>query len=66
MWNQRAHFDIIMKASSDEKLPPQMYICCNFCGKSISPFMLGLSIVRGPFSRLGNTSNKPKVKNQFV
>lgn len=62
MWNQRAHFDIAMRASANEKPPQQMYISCNFCGKSISAFMQGLSRVKGPFGRLGSTSNKLKVK----
>lgn len=61
MWNQRAHFDITMRASTNEKPPQQVYISCNFCGKSISSFMQGLSRARGPFGRLGNTSNKLKM-----
>ncbi|XP_058794718.1 GATOR complex protein MIOS-B [Phymastichus coffea] len=61
MWNQRAHFDIAMRASVNEKPPQQMYISCNFCGKSISAFMQGLSRARGPFGRIGSTSNKLKM-----
>ncbi|XP_012282534.1 GATOR complex protein MIOS-B [Orussus abietinus] len=61
MWNQRAHFDIIMRSSTNEKPPQQMYISCNFCGKSISAYMQGLSRTRGPFGRLGSTSNKLKM-----
>ncbi|XP_063974813.1 GATOR2 complex protein MIOS [Diachasmimorpha longicaudata] len=63
MWNQRAHFDIVMRSSTHEKSPPQVYISCNFCGKSISAFMQGLSRARGPFGRLGNTSNKLKMSS---
>ena len=62
MWTQRAHFDIAMRGSVYKKPPPQMFICCNFCGKSISAFMKGLSR-RGPFGRL--TSNKSKVIKFF-
>ncbi|OXU30787.1 hypothetical protein TSAR_008781 [Trichomalopsis sarcophagae] len=61
MWNQRAHFDIAMRASANEKPPQQMYISCNFCGKSISAFMQGLCRAKGPFGRLGSTSNKLKM-----
>jgi hypothetical protein len=62
MWTQRAHFDIAMRASANEKPPQQMYISCNFCGKSISTLIQGLSRARGPFGRLVSTSNKLKVK----
>lgn len=61
MWNQRAQFDIAMRSSTNEKPPQQIYISCNFCGKSISSLMQGLSRARGPFGRLGSTSNKLKV-----
>ncbi|KAJ8676074.1 hypothetical protein QAD02_011860 [Eretmocerus hayati] len=62
MWNQRAHFDIAMRTSVSGKSAQQMYISCNFCGKSISASMQGLSRARGPFGgRIGSTSNKPKM-----
>ncbi|XP_066586197.1 GATOR2 complex protein MIOS [Prorops nasuta] len=63
MWNQRAQFDIVMRCSTNEKPPPQIYISCNFCGKSISAFMQGISRARGPFGRLGSTSNKLKMSS---
>ncbi|XP_046467941.1 GATOR2 complex protein MIOS [Neodiprion pinetum] len=63
MWNQRAHFDIAMRTSTNEKPPQQVYISCNFCGKSISAYMQGLSRARGPFARLGSTSNKLKMSS---
>ncbi|XP_015608765.1 GATOR complex protein MIOS-B [Cephus cinctus] len=63
MWNQRAHFDIAMRTSTNEKPPQQVYISCNFCGKSISAYMQGLSRARGPFGRLGGTSNKLKMSS---
>ncbi|KAG7207947.1 hypothetical protein KM043_009533 [Ampulex compressa] len=63
MWNQRAHFDIAMRYSMNEKPPQQIYVSCNFCGKSISAFMQGLSRARGPFGRLGSTPNKLKMSS---
>ncbi|XP_015172042.1 PREDICTED: WD repeat-containing protein mio [Polistes dominula] len=63
MWIQRAHFDIAMRTATNEKPPPQIYVSCNFCGKSISAFMQGLSRARGPFGRLGSTSNKLKMSS---
>lgn len=63
MWNQRAHFNIAMRLSTNDKPPQQVYISCNFCGKSISAFMQGLSRARGPFARLGGTSNKLKMSS---
>ncbi|XP_034949422.1 GATOR complex protein MIOS [Chelonus insularis] len=63
MWNQRAHFDIAMRSSTSEKPAQQVYISCNFCGKSISAYMQSLSRTRGPFGRLGNTSNQLKISS---
>lgn len=60
MWNQRAQFDIAMRSSTNENPPQQIYVSCNFCGKSIAAFMQGLSRARAPFGRLGSTSNKSK------
>lgn len=63
MWTQRAHFDIAMRSATNEKPPQQIYISCNFCGKSISAFMQGLSRTRVPFGRLGSTPNKLKMSS---
>ncbi|XP_076291746.1 GATOR complex protein mio isoform X1 [Lasioglossum baleicum] len=63
MWTQRAHFDIAMRSSTNETPPQQIYVSCNFCGKSISAFMQGLSRARGPFGRLGSTPNKLKMSS---
>jgi len=61
LWSQRAKFDIAMRASTPQERPPQqIYVSCNFCGKSISAFMQGLSRARVPFGRLGSTPNKLK------
>ncbi|RLU21193.1 hypothetical protein DMN91_005566 [Ooceraea biroi] len=62
LWSQRAKFDIAMRASTPQERPPQqIYVSCNFCGKSISAFMQGLSRARVPFGRLGSTPNKLKM-----
>ncbi|KAH0544233.1 GATOR complex protein MIOS-B [Cotesia glomerata] len=63
MWNQRAHFDIEMRQPTTDKPPQQVFISCNFCGKSISAFMQNLSRSRGPFSRLVNNSNQLKISS---
>lgn len=61
LWFQRARFDIAMKSTIPQERPPQqIHVSCNFCGKSISAFMQGLSRTRVPF-RLGTTPNKLKV-----
>ncbi|CAH0752477.1 unnamed protein product [Bemisia tabaci] len=58
LWNQRALFDISLNASKPP--PQQVFVSCNFCGKSISAYMQGLTRGRGPFVRLGVTPNKLK------
>nr|XP_018911247.1 PREDICTED: WD repeat-containing protein mio isoform X2 [Bemisia tabaci] len=59
LWNQRALFDISLNASKPP--PQQVFVSCNFCGKSISAYMQGLTRGRGPFVRLGVTPNKLKI-----
>lgn len=60
LWNQRAHFDIALSARSEtEKPPQQVFVSCNFCGKSISAFMQGRG--RGLFARVPNKSKVCKV-----
>ncbi|KAJ9588221.1 hypothetical protein L9F63_018385 [Diploptera punctata] len=62
LWNQRAHFDIVMSACCpNDKPPQQVFVSCNFCGKSISAQMQGLSRNRGAYARLGGTSQKLKM-----
>ncbi|PSN33611.1 WD repeat-containing protein mio [Blattella germanica] len=64
LWNQRAHFDIVMSACCpNDKPPQQVFVSCNFCGKSISAQMQGLSRNRGAFARLGATSQKLKMSS---
>ncbi|KAM0726260.1 GATOR2 complex protein MIOS-B [Formica fusca] len=62
LWFQRARFDIAMRSSTPQERPlQQIHVSCNFCGKSISAFMQGLSRTRVPFGRLGGTPNKLKM-----
>ncbi|PNF34608.1 WD repeat-containing protein mio [Cryptotermes secundus] len=64
LWNQRAHFDILLSASSpNDKPPQQVFVSCNFCGKSISAQMLGIIRNRGAFARLGATLQKVKMSS---
>ncbi|XP_018335553.1 GATOR complex protein MIOS [Agrilus planipennis] len=64
LWNERAHFDIMLNSyKPTEKPPQQVYVSCNFCGKSISAYMQGLNRGRGPFSRMGSTANKLKMSS---
>ena len=63
LWTQRAHFDIALNAPNDAERPSQqIFVSCNFCGKSISAFMQGRN--RGILARLGTTANKLKVKKK--
>jgi hypothetical protein len=64
LWNERAHFDIMLSTYwPADKAPQQVYVSCNFCGKSISAYMYGLTRGRGPFSRIGGTANKVKMSS---
>ncbi|KAL3269121.1 hypothetical protein HHI36_008202 [Cryptolaemus montrouzieri] len=58
LWNERAKFDIMLSAyRPNEKQPQQVFVSCNFCGKSISACMQGLSRTRGQFTRMGSAAN---------
>ncbi|KAF5296730.1 hypothetical protein FQR65_LT10166 [Abscondita terminalis] len=64
LWNERALFDIMLSSyRPTDKPPQQVYVSCNFCGKSISAFMQGLNRGRGTFSRMGGTPNKLKMSS---
>lgn len=52
---------MLSSVQQTEKAPQQVYVSCNFCGKSISAYMQGLNRARAPFSRIGSTINKHKV-----
>lgn len=62
LWNERAMFDIMLSSfQGGDKPPLQVYVSCNFCGKSISAYMQGLNRGRTPFPRMAGTANKLKV-----
>ncbi|XP_049939369.1 GATOR complex protein MIOS isoform X2 [Schistocerca serialis cubense] len=62
LWNQRAQFDIVFRTCCPSKPPAQqVFVSCNFCGKSISAQMQGHNKNRGPFARLGTTAQKLKM-----
>ncbi|XP_066997693.2 GATOR2 complex protein MIOS isoform X2 [Anabrus simplex] len=62
LWNQRAQFDILLSVcSASDKPPQQVFVSCNFCGKSISAQMQGHNKSRGTLARLGTTSQKLKM-----
>ncbi|GLH08738.1 GATOR complex protein MIOS [Gryllus bimaculatus] len=64
LWNQRAQFDILLSmCTASEKPPQQVFISCNFCGKSISAQMQGHSKGRGSYVRLGASSQKLKMSS---
>lgn len=65
LWTQRAMFDVEYgQYQTGGKQPKQqVFVSCNFCGKSISVYMQGMCRTRGAFARLGSTSNKLKVSN---
>lgn len=55
LWTQRAHFDIALSSRTESEKPAQqVFVSCNFCGKSISAFMQGRG--RGLFARAPNKS----------
>lgn len=59
LWNQRAHFDIALNTSTEgKKVAQQIFISCNFCQKSISSFIQGLSRSRTAVQRPANIKTK--------
>nr|CAD7396883.1 unnamed protein product [Timema cristinae] len=64
LWKQRAQFDIAMSAySPSEKPAQQVFVSCNFCGKSVSAQMNGMNRNRTALARLGGTSQKLKMSS---
>lgn len=62
LWTQRAHVDIALNSHNTNAKPvQQVFVSCNFCGKSISVYMQGVARSRGQMARLGTTANKLKV-----
>lgn len=39
MWTQRALFDVALQGRSSTRPPQSVYVSCNFCGKTLSPYM---------------------------
>lgn len=64
LWDQRAHFDLALNtANQNEKLPQQVFVSCNFCGKSISSYIHGVNRTRGQFARVAQPNNKLKMSS---
>ncbi|KAJ8949341.1 hypothetical protein NQ314_008261 [Rhamnusium bicolor] len=64
LFYERADFDIMLASfKPNEKPPQQVYVSCNFYGKSISAYMHGLNRGRGQFQRVTGTTNKVKMSS---
>ncbi|KAK6624092.1 hypothetical protein RUM44_010950 [Polyplax serrata] len=64
LWDQRAHFDLTLNTASQcERLQQQVFVSCNFCGKSISAYIQGVSRTRAQYARVGPTNNKLKMSS---
>lgn len=64
LWHERAKFDIMLSTyRPNEKPAQQVYISCNFCGKSISECMQGLNRGRSPFTRMGSSVGNVKLSS---
>ncbi|KAG8268488.1 hypothetical protein J6590_025803 [Homalodisca vitripennis] len=62
MWNHRARVDIALSTRNPGTKPvQQVFVSCNFCGKSVSAYMQASSLSRGQLARLGATSNRLKM-----
>lgn len=57
MYLERADFDIkLAQLKSREKPLRQVYISCNYCGKSVSASMQGFSHERGQYQRASSST----------
>jgi len=66
MFTARAELDIALTAASASSQPcQQVYVCCHFCGKSVSPWYKGLPKggQTGSLSRQGGGGNKAKIQS---
>lgn len=64
LWVQRAHFDLALNTVSQcEKLQQQVFVSCNFCGKSISSYIQGVARTRTQYPRIGPNNNKLKMSS---
>jgi len=66
MFTERAELDIALTASNASSQPcQQVFVCCHFCGKSVSPWYKGLPKggQTGSLSRQGGGGNKAKIQS---
>ena len=62
LWTQRAKFDVQYykrNPSGIEKPPPQVYVSCNYCGKSISVFS-------GGKPKISSSRSNPNMKSKVL
>ncbi|KAL1137877.1 hypothetical protein AAG570_009573 [Ranatra chinensis] len=59
LWTQRAHFDIWHNRRTGTRPEQQIYVSCNFCGKSTSTQSLTRN--KATYPRLGTSSNQNKM-----
>lgn len=64
LWEQRAHFDLALNSvNQSDKLQQQVFVLCNFCGKSISSYVQGVTRTRTQYPRVGPNNNKLKMSS---
>ncbi|XP_064648261.1 GATOR2 complex protein MIOS-B-like isoform X2 [Lineus longissimus] len=61
LWHERAEFDVHrFRCDTSSRPPQQVFVSCNFCGKSISYSMLTMGRTRH-YTSFGGSPNKSKV-----
>lgn len=63
MFHERADYDIMLAGFSTQKPPQQVYISCNFCGKSISAYLQNMDKSRGGPQLHKTTTTKAKLSS---
>ncbi|XP_060529882.1 GATOR complex protein MIOS-B [Cylas formicarius] len=61
LWFERAEFDLMVMKYSNEKPSQQIYISCNYCGKSISAHLRNLR--REQYTRISGTGATTKLSS---
>uniref|UniRef100_T1HA87 Zinc_ribbon_16 domain-containing protein n=1 Tax=Rhodnius prolixus TaxID=13249 RepID=T1HA87_RHOPR len=61
MWSQRSQFDIWYNSRSSTKPEQQVYVNCNFCGKSTSAHSQIMSRTKASYPRFTGSSNQNKM-----
>ncbi|KAK9501891.1 hypothetical protein O3M35_012529 [Rhynocoris fuscipes] len=61
MWSQRSQFDIWFNSRSSTKPEQQVFVNCNFCGKSTSTYSQILSRSKASYPRFTGSSNQNKL-----